>query len=254
MKILTIGDIHGRNNWWKIAINAIDSYDYVVFTGDYVDSFYIRSEKIVHNLNKIIQFKIKYPSKVILLWGNHDVQYISDYYSKQCTGMRFDYALTLNEIFTKHKKQFQFAFQIENYLWTHAGINEWWYRKFNDVLIELDIDNNPDLLADNINTIYNSSKFSLLNTIGGVRGGVSDECGDILWSDELENLLYPVKISLHQIVGHTATYHLHRIDTNTNGSYTYTDVSWRTKIGYSLDLSNIFKLENNGWQYETVAL
>lgn len=242
MKILTIGDIHGRNNWWKIAKNAIDSYDYIVFTGDYVDSFYIRNEKIVHNLNKIIQFKLKYPTQVILIWGNHDVQYLSDYYSKQCSGYRAAYALTLHEIFTKHKTLFQFAFQIENYIWTHAGINDWWYDKFYNMLIELDIDTNPDLLADNINMLYNSSKFSILNTVGAIRGGL--DYGDILWSDKDENLMLPVRLSLHQIVGHTPSYHVHRIDTNTNGSYTFVDVSWRTKMGYSLDISNLFKLKH----------
>ena len=50
MKIIAIGDIHGRSIWKNIV--SANSYDKVVFLGDYFDSFDI------HTLDQIDNFKV----------------------------------------------------------------------------------------------------------------------------------------------------------------------------------------------------
>ena len=70
-KILTIGDIHGREIWKEfvdikslLSSNSnIPEYLYI-FLGDYVDSYDISGDKIIENLLEIIKFKTLYPHKI----------------------------------------------------------------------------------------------------------------------------------------------------------------------------------------------
>ncbi len=162
--ILTIGDIHGRSNWKEIIFggetefffwkNAIDEgyldlehpykfqvdWDRIVFVGDYVDSFDIGNQQILENLRDIVLFARTYPDLVVLLLGNHDVQYIVP--NEWCSGYRSEMRADLNEIFTKNSDLFKLAFldeythtvnerEITNRtLWTHAGVTQGWYKEF----------------------------------------------------------------------------------------------------------------------------
>lgn len=73
MKIIVIGDIHGRTIWKDIVKQE---FDLCIFLGDYVDSHYgITAEEQEKNLLEILDFKENNPNKVILLRGNHE--YIS---------------------------------------------------------------------------------------------------------------------------------------------------------------------------------
>ena len=73
MKTITIGDIHGRSDWQEIDPA---NYDKIIFVGDYVDSFTVSDIDIITNLLNIIQFKKDNMNKVVLLLGNHDLQYL----------------------------------------------------------------------------------------------------------------------------------------------------------------------------------
>lgn len=75
MRIIAIGDLHGKTIWKDIIEK--ESFDIVVFIGDYFDCF----EKItpieqLQNFKEIIEFKESNPDKVKVLIGNHDFQYI----------------------------------------------------------------------------------------------------------------------------------------------------------------------------------
>ena len=93
MKICVIGDIHGRDVWKEFADikfllyaepdaagygGFVPEYQKYVFVGDYVDSFTETNVIIKHNLLEIIRFKTLYPNHVVLLWGNHDVNYFQN--------------------------------------------------------------------------------------------------------------------------------------------------------------------------------
>ena len=70
MKILIVPDTHGRD-FWKVP--NIEEYDKIIFLGDYLDHYPDESthEHDIENFKDIIEFKKKYPDKVILLLGNH---------------------------------------------------------------------------------------------------------------------------------------------------------------------------------------
>ena len=71
MRIIAIGDIHGRTIW-KDIVNQ--EFDLCVFLGDYVDSHdEIPAKQQVDNLLDILEFKEHNSNKVILLRGNHKI-------------------------------------------------------------------------------------------------------------------------------------------------------------------------------------
>ncbi|WP_432713687.1 metallophosphoesterase, partial [Pedobacter sp.] len=84
MKIITIGDIHGRDFWNNVLQEQMDT---LVFIGDYFDSYNqaISAPKEIENFEKILNLKRDNPNMVKLLIGNHDFHYlygIEDRYSR----------------------------------------------------------------------------------------------------------------------------------------------------------------------------
>jgi len=75
MRVIFIGDIHGRS-LWKEIVEKEKSADIVVFYGDFFDSKeHIGGEAQLQNFLEIITFKKnqeKLGEKVVLLFGNHD--------------------------------------------------------------------------------------------------------------------------------------------------------------------------------------
>jgi hypothetical protein len=106
-------------------------YDQIVFVGDYVDSFDISNVVILDNLKKILFFKKALPDKVVLLLGNHDIQYFIP--NEVCSGYRSEMRPDLYQIFTENKECFKVAHLIKDntgikYLWTHAGVTDRWLK------------------------------------------------------------------------------------------------------------------------------
>lgn len=162
--ILSLGDIHGRSIWkqiifggntefffWKkeVTEGSLDleskykfeiDWDRIIFVGDYVDSFDVGNTQIRENLEDIVLFAKTYPNLVVLLLGNHDVQYVVA--DKWCSGYRAEMRADLNEIFTKNKDLFRIAYLDEfnhtvnnqeisiKTLWTHAGVTQKWFDEF----------------------------------------------------------------------------------------------------------------------------
>ena len=72
MKILVLGDIHGRLIWKDIIEK--ENPDRVIFLGDYVSTHKdISSTQQINNLEEILAYKEDNPDKVILLRGNHKI-------------------------------------------------------------------------------------------------------------------------------------------------------------------------------------
>ena len=110
MKIAIIGDLHGKNCWKKLLKDKIDSFDKIIFMGDYSDDSWITftDKEIVSNLKEVIDFKKKYNEKVELLIGNHDFQYIVGY--PTAGRYRETYAKEMHQIFNENKKLFKIIF------------------------------------------------------------------------------------------------------------------------------------------------
>jgi len=201
MKILTVGDIHGRPDWLDMADmkilsttpNLITDFDKYIFVGDYVDSYDITNVEIIHNLKQIIQFKLNYPEQVILLSGNHDVQYMMPQGDKYaCSGFRPEGYYDLHDLFRKNIELFQLAYQYETHLWSHAGVHIGWY--------EYDFPYQGQNIAEDLNGAFREENPTIFQ-VSYSRGGWNRNPGP-LWADKTETWEKPIK-GYHQIIGHS---------------------------------------------------
>ena len=82
MKILVFGDIHGLMDWEEILKK--ETFDMVVFLGDYVDSHENLSPDVFKTtLRKLIDVKQQLQDRCVLLYGNHDASYLNNEQSSQ---------------------------------------------------------------------------------------------------------------------------------------------------------------------------
>lgn len=218
-KCMVIGDIHGRVCWKdfgdiKFLLYAepeaagyggfVPEFFKYIFVGDYVDSFTETNKTIKENLLEIIRFKKLYPEHVILLWGNHDVNYIQNVpwqpVKYHVSGFRPEAHYDLYDIFNENKDLFQVAYQYNNNIFTHAGVHYGWYHfVFTKAIKDMGWD---DLnVAEQINNAY-LHNIECIFDVDWYRGG-NKRVGGPLWCSK--ELLYnkPLK-NCHQYVGHTA--------------------------------------------------
>jgi predicted phosphodiesterase len=223
MKILTIGDIHGLTTWKEVDPNE---YDKIIFVGDYVDSYDVSNITILKNLNDIIDFKKQYSDKVILLFGNHDIQYLYDEETRyKCSGYRYLMSYDLKKVFNDNKDLFQYAYQLDNVIWTHAGITEMWAKE-----ILKDVDKYE--YANKINELAQEKKtLNDIMLVGRSRGGFA-LTGGPLWADFNSDVKDDPITGLIQIFGHTEVDKIKIIE------------------GYNYELINVDTLQSSGEMYE----
>ncbi len=213
MKIISIGDIHGRTDWQVIDP---EQYDHIVFVGDYCDSSTFSDEEEIANLTNIIEFKKRHPEKVRLLLGNHDLHYIYYPYFR-CGRYRPTTQPTLTPLFQENENLFEIAFQVGRTLWTHAGISNAWLAHLEDAPQDV------TMMAAHLQSLHvDESKRMVLHMVGPIRRG-SAPCGGITWADKFETKTdFPD--GLHQIVGHSRVNRITSImNAGGTGSITYID-------------------------------
>lgn len=221
MKIIAIGDLHGKDCWKQIDPAQ---YDKIIFIGDYVDAENKRSEAIFENLKAIIDFKLQQPEKVILLLGNHDIQYLH-YPNHSCSKIDVAIQPQLTQLFNQFKEVFQVAWQCGNHLFTHAGVSRKYWAWLQEMLEDNLVNYHEPDLAGYLNQIHKTDPH-LLYVCGAKRGGFYPYGGP-LWADDKETQYDHIE-GFHQVVGHSRIY---KIDTYTrswlpdrNSSITYIDV------------------------------
>lgn len=188
--LVAIGDIHGSTDWKAIVEKHPDCR--IVFLGDYLDPIeYIPRKKLLQNLCEIILLKKKRPDDVVLLLGNHDLHYF-------CTDItlssRFDFLIgeKASRWFLENMALFQYAYQENKIVFTHAGIaQEWFMQDFKGDI------HSP--IAAQLNHPADS-QIAALCQLGHLRGGKEGKTGGIFWADEAE-LSDPLH-GFMQIVGH----------------------------------------------------
>lgn len=148
MKVIAVGDTHGRDDWKKIVEDEKD-FEYFIFIGDYFDSkTNIKLDKQISNFCEILEFKKENPSSVILLLGNHDFHYLNRVYEKY-SGYQKKGATAINKVLQPAVDSglIQMCFQFKSYIFSHAGITNTWCENHN-----IDLDN----MANEINGLLTS--------------------------------------------------------------------------------------------------
>ena len=192
-KVLIVPDVHGRKFWHK-AVEMIDEVDQVVFLGDYLDPYPregITFEDALMEFERILAFKEDYPDKVVLLVGNHDMHYIKTEFMN-CSRLNVWRRQEIHDLFISNIDKFQLVHEIDNYLFSHAGVYLEWTKRYAITLEELF--NFPKFLGGRWNT---------LEDVSYERGGWC-KVGSCVWADIRESVTNELPAMFKkQIVGHT---------------------------------------------------
>lgn len=126
MRIIALGDTHGRTNWKSIVRN--NDSDKVVFIGDYFDTHEDASaDQQISNFKEIIAYKKANIDKVILLVGNHDYHYMrgaGEHYSGFQEWRKTDIQEVLHAALDLDL--LQMCHLEGNFLFSHAGVTKTW--------------------------------------------------------------------------------------------------------------------------------
>ncbi len=195
MRIIALGDIHGRTIWEQII--AKEKFDKVVFIGDYFDTFEdISAEQQKENFKEILAYKKANMDKVVLLFGNHDYHYLgssTESYEGYQSWQKTDIQELLHPAIDAELLQMCFVWQ--NMLFTHAGVTQTW------------CDNNliqREFIEESINELFKFKPNSFKFTGGKNRSFFGDDVEQTpiwvrprsLMKDRIEGFI--------QVVGHTA--------------------------------------------------
>jgi len=219
MKTIVLGDTHGRGMWQHIVKN--ESFDRVIFVGDYWDSFDVPFLEQMYNFKQIVHFARTSDKEVILLTGNHDVHYqkwalqAGESYS----GFQSVHANDICQELQLNEDIMQMAYKMDNFLFTHAGVTKTWLE-----LMEIENDIN---MVDVINDI---AKFKpRMFGFGAVgNGGYVDGYGDNVWQNPTwvrpKSLMKDSKdLNYIQVVGHTGQNQIDIKGKSTGGKYYFID-------------------------------
>lgn len=208
-KITIIGDIHGRDSWYNICIRELldpekeNRSDLVVFLGDYFDTLdkSLTQDIQINNFKSIIEFKNRYPDKIILLFGNHDFHYYMksfEYYS----GYNGTRAIDIRELLTTNinNGNLQLVYNETIYgsnIWfSHAGISKEFINIYHEYF------DNHNKLEESLNDIL---KFK--PQILGFYENATDQYGDDPEQSPIwirPKSLMTSKIDGWMVIGHTS--------------------------------------------------
>lgn len=218
MKIIIIGDIHGRGLWKEVVANELKEKEphTIVFIGDYFDSRDgISSEDQINNFLDIIRFKKDQASAidVILLIGNHDYHYLPEI-QEHYSNYQKDAAETIYKTLEDNMSHLQMAYSHENFLFTHAGVSRDFCdnRNINYDITLLGLDNITEFIAEDLN-----DRFINEPTIFGFTpNDFMDNHGESVTQTPIwirpKSLGKSIIPGIRQVVGHTTVEHITTVE------------------------------------------
>jgi len=122
MKIVALGDTHGRD-LWKAIVKAEPDADYYIFVGDYFDRSRKSPAEQVRNFEEILEWKqARTRGEVCLLLGNHDYHYLPGLGLTGFGGYPGEEAALISEALGRHLDEMRICRLIGPCLFSHAGI------------------------------------------------------------------------------------------------------------------------------------
>ena len=226
MKLVAIGDIHGRDIWKQIIAKEQDA-DEFVFVGDYFDSFTVKGPDQYNNFLDIIEFKKQSKVPVILLIGNHDHHYYPGVDDSGTSGYQTLMAPSIKYIVGDNKQYLQAAYQVGEFVFTHAGLSSEWL----DDTIE---DWNADNVVEKVNELfqYQPGKIAYRSykqvgdQVYGAQGYGNETFQGPIWirpSALMTANKKTLRKKIIQVVGHTPQDNIDIEGKSTGGRYYFID-------------------------------
>lgn len=125
MRIIVLGDTHGRDTWKKILAN--EKWDEAVFIGDYFDSWDLPGITQLANyehIDLVARAANLAKRKVIRLVGNHDHHYFPEVGYNGCSGYQANMKIAFENAIRETRDDLRLAYQVDNFIFTHAGVSE----------------------------------------------------------------------------------------------------------------------------------
>ncbi len=194
MRIIALGDTHGRDDWKKITAN--EDFDAVVFIGDYFDTHEgISPKRQAENFKDLLAYKGANRERVVLLLGNHDYHYLRAA-GETYSGYQVTHAATFAQLLEAAIAEdlLQICFVHRQFLFTHAGVTKTWCRA-----------NNIDLtqIETAINTLFRQKPGAFKFTPGANCSPYGDDITQSpLWVRP-DSLRIDAIAGYVQVVGHT---------------------------------------------------
>lgn len=204
MKLIALGDTHGRSDWKLVVSN--NEFDIIVFMGDYFDTDEdITPEQQKSNFEDLIEYKKANIDKVVLLFGNHDYHYLRTV-NETYSGFQELHCTDITEMLHKALEAglMQMCLIEDNYIFSHAGVTKTWLKNTGYT--------GEDPLELFINDLFKYQPLAFGFTIGANNCPYGDDvCQTPIWvrpqsleADCLDNFI--------QVVGHTTQNQLKVID------------------------------------------
>lgn len=206
MKILAIGDIHGKTIWKDIVNKEIDNVNRIVFIGDYFDSFDISIMDQLNNYLDIVEFYKENTTKTVLLIGNHDLHYFYGESGFSCSGFKPVLKLLFDErVGDTWKDYHRMAYGIGNTLFTHAGLSKTYAEEK-----EIEVSDSAMTIALQLNELFHNNPLNFSFNAARPRKSLDrwpDSSGDNIWQSPAwirpPALDYDRIEGITQVVGHT---------------------------------------------------
>ena len=165
-KILLIPDVHGSHQWEVVKTIPRDAYDFIVFMGDYFDSWQNEWPDQGDNFQAICSFIREDPEKRVLLIGNHDWAYLTGTSTgKGISGHQSAQALKIKYLLKQNLDIIDLAFECDGWVFSHAGFSKTWVNSIKKVFHQM-LDKWPDAENNNPSEVWNEDEFNVhfLNT------------------------------------------------------------------------------------------
>lgn len=201
MKIVAIGDTHGRD-LWKIISTIESDADKFIFIGDYFDSRDdIDVSAQIENFKKILEFKKENPDKVFLMIGNHDFHYLKGC-GETYSGYQQYAAMDINEVLQPAltSGHLQICHVYDDYIFSHAGLTQTWCE-------------NNDIDLYNIEESVNVKFMKSMESFRFEYGENLDRSGDDVTQSpiwvRIPSLLKDMVKGFTYVIGHTMIKEMH---------------------------------------------
>jgi hypothetical protein len=227
MKLVAIGDIHGRDIWKQIVAKEHDA-DEFVFVGDYFDSFTVKGVDQINNFLDIIEFRnTSIYHKVTLLIGNHDYHYYPGIDETGTSGYQTLLAPSIKHVVDDNKQYLQVAYQSGEFVFSHAGLSSMW---LDDMVEDWDVSN----MVEKINELfqYQPGKIAYRSykqvgdQVYGAQGYGDETFQGPMWirPKSLMKANYDtLRNQIIQVVGHTPQDNIDIKGMSTGGRYYFID-------------------------------
>ena len=127
MKVLVVPDVHGSREWEAAKSFPQDSYDRIVFMGDYFDAWENKWPEQGENFGKICAFVRQDPERRKALLGNHDWSYLSaTVHGAGCSGHQNERAGIIKSLLLSARDILDLAFEADGVVFSHGGFSKTW--------------------------------------------------------------------------------------------------------------------------------